>query len=303
HRAQMPLLKAEQDWRASGRTRLLAADLYSYANDAPLAECDALSALFGDQHAALEWVRGLSAQLIQALRSEPLGDVPFRTHCSDSYSTLQLMSSGRATLSLTTHAPRSNSAAPETVMLVDRESIELVLAGKARGLMHKFDEHLEGRFETKEQDWQVGDTIALTPDNARHLLTIEQPVLMLHLTRAALVPGATRKYRLADGQLMQSANGDKQTSRNQLALAVLGAMQCQKAVPVLKRLSEDTSNEADLRWEAVRQNLAINPAKGFAMIDRLAEQADDPLARPASSLKAQLISAHPQLADLLPEAA
>ncbi|MEM8726280.1 MAG: hypothetical protein AAGE86_12235 [Pseudomonadota bacterium] len=303
HRAQLPLLEAVQCWQESDRPRALAGDLEDYSAGKPLADCEAFSAMFADHHGALEWLGDVCGAVINALRQEPLGDVPFRTNCSDSYSTVQLMSAGQATLSLTMHAPRNGSRAPETALLVDRESNELILAGEAQGLLHRFGSAIAGTVDTTDHLWRAGDQIALAPDDARHMVAIERPLLTLHLTRAAPLPRPTRKLRLADGQLLKSASGDKQVSRDQLALAVLGAMERREALPILQDLSQDRERGSDLRWEAVRQALAIDPARGFAVLDALAGRTDDPLGAPATSLREQLFATYPQLADTLPEAA
>jgi hypothetical protein len=96
--------------------------------------------------------------------------------------------------------------------------------------------------------------------------------------------------------LIKSASGDKTASRDMLALGVLGALAYSPSLDAMERTARDDDRAPDLRWEAVRQSLALDPARGFAMLNRLAERASDELREPAKRLRHQLLVAYPQLA-------
>jgi hypothetical protein len=55
-----------------------------------------------------------------------------------------------------------------------------------------------------------------------------------------------------------------------------------------------------VRWQALRECLALDTATGFAALGRLAATTDDPLAAPAQALHAQLLERYPALAGVEP---
>jgi hypothetical protein len=50
-----------------------------------------------------------------------------------------------------------------------------------------------------------------------------------------------------------------------------------------------------LRWQALRECLALDTAHGFRALAAVARTAGDSLAATAGALRAQLVEAHPQL--------
>jgi hypothetical protein len=53
-----------------------------------------------------------------------------------------------------------------------------------------------------------------------------------------------------------------------------------------------------LRWQALREALALDSAAGFAGLCRIVRAADDPLAMSAGTLRAKLLDDYPQLTGL-----
>ena len=303
-RAQEPLHRAIIAWQRSSTTRALEAEIERHGDGANLAECEALSAILGDHRQALAWLGRLFERLMPAIRQEPLGDLPMRFSCSEGFATIQLLAHERATLNVVAHEPRPRRSRPETVLLVDRESTELLLNGRVEGVLHRsVGEGDPLRFESQSCVWQAGDRIELAASDGRHLLASDHTVLTLQLVRSAGEPRPTRKYNIGDGCLLQTASGDKQASRDLMALGVLGAMPAYGAIEVMEQIGSDTDSDPDLRWEAVRQALVVDPAIGFALLAKLERHSHDPLALPAARLKSQLIAAHPRLAEFEQEAA
>jgi hypothetical protein len=52
---------------------------------------------------------------------------------------------------------------------------------------------------------------------------------------------------------------------------------------------------AHLRWQAVRECLALDTARGFALLSRIAADPADDLSTSAGALRAQLVETYPQL--------
>lgn len=304
-RAQAALMEAFCCWRSSGQTRQIETDLRAYGQGADLENCASLDSILADHRSAMNWVRELIFALIPAMHKEPLGDLPLNFSSSDGFATIQILSHGRATLNLSAHQPRPGTDQPEAVLLVDRESTELLLHGNASGVFCR-SEMAGGdnrKFSGIETRWAQGDQIKLTRGDARHIFEFDQTILTLQLVRTAEKPLPTRKYRLSDGSLIHSASGDKQASRDLMALGVLGLLPSDEAFDVMRWIATDAGHPPDLRWEAVRQVLGADPAKGVELLHALSLRFADPLATHAVQLKSHLFSAHPQLAELHKEAA
>jgi hypothetical protein len=71
-------------------------------------------------------------------------------------------------------------------------------------------------------------------------------------------------------------------------------MKRREAAPAMARIAREKGPDS-LRWEALREALALDTAQGFAALCAIARSPLDPLAGPAGALRAQLIEAHPRL--------
>jgi hypothetical protein len=81
-----------------------------------------------------------------------------------------------------------------------------------------------------------------------------------------------------------------------MMLAVLGRMGRADAAPALAEMARDGCEH--VRWQAVRECLALDTAEGFRTLAAIARDPADSLAAQAGTLRAQLLEAHPQLAIL-----
>ena len=134
-------------------------------------------------------------------------------------------------------------------------------------------------------------------EQALQLLAVERRLVALRLHRTARNPEPTREYDLVSGALLRQAAGDIRASRHEAALALLGRMRRGEAAPVMAAIAREPG-DASLRWQALRECLALDTAAGFAALSGLARAEGDPLAPSARALHAQLIEAHPELRTL-----
>jgi hypothetical protein len=300
---QEPVLRAAEQWRQHREVHALAGDLAAYDAGAPLDACPVLARLLSDRTAATGFVHDWSERMVGAMRASPLAEVPYQHRCSSGFSTLRLLTHGTCSLSLSAYERRDDIVAGQSAVFVDRESVEIAINGAARGLVYALDDRAgETRIVLRHCEWQAGDVIVTGPREARQFVDVAGSLLVLQLTRAPRQPEATREYRLADGALVRSASGDKNASRAMLALGVLGALESPPALDAMAQVALDQMREPDLRWEAVRQLLALDAAQGFALLGRLADDQHDPLSEPSRRLKHQLAAAYPQLVALAKEA-
>ena len=67
-----------------------------------------------------------------------------------------------------------------------------------------------------------------------------------------------------------------------------------EAAPTMAAMAREAGPDG-LRWQALREALALDTAEGFRALCHVARASDDPLAMPAGALRAQLVEAHPEL--------
>ncbi|RNJ61927.1 MAG: hypothetical protein EDM03_10475 [Porphyrobacter sp. IPPAS B-1204] len=276
------------------------AGLGRFAQGAALEDLPALHRLLSDADAASALVGGLVNTLIPAMQAEPLAQVPLGHATAPGAARLRLASHGRAVLTLVAHAP-ADKAEPASALFEDGLAHEIVVAGEGSALVHRLG---EGGLTSR--------TIALAPgtrlqrggvEDARQIITVSRPLLMLQLTREAARPRPAREIALANGRLIKTISGCKQTSQQMMALCVLGALRHAGALSAMAGLGCDQAAERDLRWEALRQTLAMDTRSGLELLARLAAGRDDPLQSAAEALQRQLAAACPDLAPFLPQPA
>jgi len=68
----------------------------------------------------------------------------------------------------------------------------------------------------------------------------------------------------------------------------------------MERIAQDAAAPRDLRWEALRQMLALDARRGMALLAELAARGGDALAAPSASLLGDLLAAQPDLAQMEP---
>lgn len=294
-RAQEAMAAASARWRATPGCAHVLADFERYAGGAPLRQCAALQDVFGDRESAPRLVAALTRALCAALARDPFGHPPFR-HGSDR-GTATLLLAGRGTAQLVLLACEPGRRSFDVVTFSDGERGEAVLAGEASArLVHRRDGN--GRLTARPLALGPGARLALDlREQALQVLAIERRLVLLRLQRSARDPGPAREYDLSSGAVLRQAAGDIRTSRHEMMLALLGRMRCAEAAPVMAAIAREPG-DASLRWQALRECLALDTAAGFAALGELAGAMQDPLAPSARALHAQLLAAHPDLAAL-----
>ena len=294
-RAQAAMLAAGDAWRATREVREVLADFERYGEGAPLETCQALVGLFGEGDAASSLVAALVRELSPVLAAEPFGHPPFRHGYDRGTSTLLLARHRRAQLVL--HASEPGSRSFDIVTFSDGERREAVLAGEASArIVYRRGEF--GLFAERRLTLAPGVRLALDlGGEALQVLAIEYRLVSLRLHRSSGTPPPTREYDLTSGALLRQAAGDIRASRHEAMLALLGRMERTEAAPVMAAIAREPGDPS-LRWQALRECLALDTAAGFAALCALARTTGDPLASPAGRLGEQLVDAHPELAAL-----
>jgi len=291
-RAQAAMMAAGEAWRAQPAVASLLADLERYGAGAALAECEALRAAFACAVKARELARSVAARFAAELAQSPLGQVPFRHGFDGQVSTLLLARGGKAQLIL--HAREPGEQESDVASFSSAERREVVLAGEGEGRIVRRDP-LSGKLVVSPIALQAGIAIALDLEHeALHVRGVSRRLVTLRLHRFATDPEPSREYRLADGALLHQAAGDMRASRQEMMLTLLGRMGRAEAAPTMAEMAREPG-DASLRWQALRECLALDTGEGFRALCDLARREDDPLAAPAGALRAQLVEAHPQL--------
>lgn len=294
------------DWHNGRDIAAIAEELSRYAAGDCLSQLSALRALVSDLGEAQRFLNAFTEHFMDALEREPLGEIPFRHGGNDGFFRMQILQRGGGVLSLMVYEPIERSQEPQAALFADCTTHEIVVAGSARGVCHDIIETRPGSaaITSKAVRWSTGDIIAQTAQRqSRQIVEVSQSLVVLQLSRAPVQPLPTREYRLCDGALIHSVSGDKRASEKIMALCVLGAMGEARALPVLSDTALNRSHDPDLRWEAVRQSIALDAAAGMALLKVLEERGNDPLSGPAGELRDQLCRAHPGLQNLTGKAA
>ena len=280
-------------WRALPGVSALTRELAAYGAGEPLAGQVALSRLLADRDAAKALVEAFLDPLAEALTAEPLAQPAIGFSARPGLARIRLIESGRAGLSLAAFARRA-PAAPGSVLFEDGEAHELVLEGEGQAVCYRLD---AGSLAQMPLACSPGTRILRSgADDARQILGVTCPLLVLQLTREAASPLPSREVALPSGRLLGTISASKRASQQMMALGVLGALGHRAGLEAMEALALDIGQERDGRWEAVRQVLGLDARTGMALLARLAVRPDDPLAAPATRLRADLIAAQPELA-------
>ncbi len=301
--AQKALGHAWARWSEAPATTAIMADLERFADHGvALAQCPALAALMAG-HGARAWVDALIAALIDGLREAVLGHVPLRHFTNGVTSSLLLGRAGETTLALvaTDGAGLAAMKPPSSATFAPLESHELVLAGRARADSIRCDQSGAQTVTLRRENMELGAGTRISRDGATqvlHLLSVEGCLVVLRLQRRPRHGGVAHEVDLASGRLLHRAAGVMRESRHALMINLLGRMERKDAVPVLAAIAREDC-AADLRWQALREGLGLDSARGFAALAQVTERVDDPLAAPAAALKAQLLAQYPALAEIV----
>lgn len=298
--AQVLTDAALAQWRARPDAAAAIAALEGFAAGAALDDAPALHRLLTDAKAAAALVGGLVTGLLPALQAEPLAQLAMGHSTSTASARLRLAHHARAGLTLVAHARREDGM-PVSALFEDGLAHEIVLAGAGEALVHRLD---QGELTTRSLSLTPGTRLRRGQvEEARQIVAVRCPLLILQLTREAAQPRPSLEIALADGRLVKAISGCKQASQQMMAMGVLGALGHAAALPAMAALACDQMAARDCRWEALRQTLAMDTRSGLALLAALAARRDDPLQIAAEALQRHLAAACPDLAPFLPQPA
>lgn len=262
-----------------------------------------LSALFSEHGRAAAFAQAWLRPMLDAMREAPLGHSAFRHMHYGENTVVQLFRSGRAELSLVLIASDEPLylRAQQNLIFTDSERHEVVIAGSAliRLVERSGPNAGPAHFAYQEMDARSGAIIHRSgPRQSLLVDRVEGCLLRLRLSRTPDRPEPARKYRLSDGMLIHQSAGRRRDSQQEFAMAVLGAMQYRPACPAIAAIATGNS-PIHLRWEALRQGLALDTGSGFAALCSVANNPKDPLFAYARKLRAALAAKHAELEELL----
>lgn len=300
-RAQRAVEGAKEAWKRHEDVALMLEELEAYGVGASLDHCPMLDSVINEPHRAAILVNDLCSRMGKALDNEPLGQVPFRHQYAGGISVVQLAEYGRAALSLVCYERllEDRRETAQTVCFVGGERHEIYLAGSASSeIIEIIEEHSNHAvLDRRSETLAAGGTLSITGERMTKLVRhVHGRLVMLRLSRAPAQPQTAREFRLDNGQLVHRASGQREESRLELAMALLGQMGRTDAADALEDIAFEGSDH--IRWQALRTCLSLDTGRGFAALSRIASNPADSLSEVAGSLRASLIEAHPQLSQI-----
>lgn len=295
--AQTALERVKSDWLCSEKNTEIFGDLARFGAGDELIECPALKGLVSVPESAIGFVGALVDMMLLQLGHHPLGQVPFRHQYSGKMAVLQLAAAGDAAISLVMYERSATAADPQTICFTDSERHEIVIAGSGKMTIVKRIAGTGQPSDLGTQPIHLGEGQHLSLRGmfeTKFVSEVQDRLVVLRLSRTELAPEPSLEFRLRDGALVHRASGDKRDSRQEMILALLGNMGRKDAAPVMAEMASEGSDH--LRWQALRECLALDTAAGFAALCAIARDPGDTLSPNAAALRAQLIEAHPQLA-------
>lgn len=300
---QRRLVDQSNAWRQTGPGGKTEAELLRLANGTALTDLPMLAALFtaGDP-AAAELVGGVAGWLLAELAQAPLGQVPLRHQYDRTLATLMLARCHGASLALQAIDGAGLALKPpaQSVTFAPNACWEHMLAGSAE--IERVE--IVGRTQTGvalqrvQATFTAGEVMQRDGREVAQIYTrVSGIAVLLKLQRLDGSGEASREYALDDGRLLHQAAGTPRDSRLELTAALLGRMGRSDAAPLLAAMAEEAGSP-HLRWQALRECLGLDSAIGFAALSAIARRSEDALAVPAGALRAQLLEAYPQLAEV-----
>ena len=286
HRVAME--EALEDCRREPRLAAVLEELLRYGEGGDFAHCPALVALFEHTGAARDLLRPLIGRLTALHRAYPLAQLAFRHRSQAGAHVLQIAARGHATLSLVL---QDQDAGAEHIIatFADADQREVVLTGKANACLFEIVAEERDRviLNSVRTELQSGARMKCTgPRQSRLIKPSHDSLLTLRLARTAGRPRPTRRIDVRSGRIVHRASGNAADSRAELAMLLLGRMGRDDALPVLA--TRTRTGDAQLRWQALRQCLALDAATGLPLLERIAKDHADPLYQAAWALLAQL---------------
>jgi hypothetical protein len=176
----------------------------------------------------------------------------------------------------------------------------MVLAGRGSGMLVRGREVSDKRMELTSRPLDLARGFSASIDTSCESIVIdgaEGRLVTLRLLRMTENPRPIRDYALADGAFLHQSAGETKQSRLELMIALLGRMRRGDAAPLMATMAiaEGLVTAPHLRWQALRECIALDTAEGFRALCLIARNEEDPLVVPAGALRAQLIESHPVL--------
>ncbi|MEJ2408032.1 MAG: hypothetical protein P8Y58_00600 [Novosphingobium sp.] len=313
-RGQRILAQRLEAWRASPEIAPVLDAMERFGRGEALETCMPLADLFSpesglESHRAMDFVRGFVATGLEGLRDHPLGQLPLLHGTRKAAPTLTLARSGRASLALAVYdgAVLATLPAPKTAKFVPRETWIHVIEGEGMAdlVLRRDGEGTRSALQSGSIELRGGTVVyRYGRRQGLQVRSARGHLVMLRLQRRFADDEPAREYSLPDGALVHQAAARPEDSLFELAVTLLGRMGRQDAVAHIARIA---SGEADpeagesLRWQAMREVLAMDTAAGLDLLTGFAAGEDDPLAGPAASLHASLIEIWPDLEGPDPE--
>jgi hypothetical protein len=295
--AQAVVSHAHARWADNAQSQAIMAQLAQYAGgNADLSAFPALAGLFAG-HGAMAWVQGFVRAMVEALHDAPLGQVPLRHFTNGVTSSLLLGRAGDSSLALVSLDGGGVSAA-QSVSFSPIESHEIVLAGHGRAVLVECDQPGAAKVRLSRQDLALCPGVVVARDGRRQAiqwLGVDGCLVTLRLQRRGRSGKLAYDYDLESQSLLHRAAGGMRESRHALMVNLLGRMGRKDAGPVLAEMARE-DGALDLRWQALREGLGLDTARGFAALCAVARRDGDPLQPQARDLRDALVAQHPMLA-------
>ena len=289
------MLAAEDCRREDGLSRVIG-ELEDFGAGAELAECEALQRLVGAEEAARAVILPMIERLVRQQRETPLAQLSLRHQSGAGFHFLQLAAKGSATLGLALHDGMVPATSHVVATFPDADRHEIVLVGEAEIEALRIVTDCGDRVEVDRTARRVGrgDCIVLAgADCSRVVRRVRGCMLTLRLARVGDRPRPTRQVDLASGKVVHKASGNRRESQHEMMVALLGRMKRSDAAPVFADVARSGSDH--VRWQALRECLALNTGLGMDLLRTFASDSSDPLHSPARGLLSQLVERYPEL--------
>ncbi|MCJ2187718.1 hypothetical protein [Novosphingobium beihaiensis] len=305
-KGQADLAQRLAEWRAGPAVAPVLSAMEHFGRGDPLEKCAPLARLFADeQAAAMDFVQSFAEAGLGGLGRYPLGQLPLLHGTRQAAPALVLASSGRASLALAAYdgSVLASMPAPKTAKFVPRETWIHVLEGSGEAELVL----LRGEGGGEERGVLQSGSLALRPGTvayrygrrqALQVRSADGSLVLLRLQRRFPCREPAREYSLPDGALVHQAAARAEDTLLELAVTLLGRMNRQDAVAPMVRIASgalDIEAGESLRWQAMREAIALDAAAGLDLLSVLATSPGDPLAQPAAALRASLLEVCPRL--------
>jgi len=296
--AQGAMKAAADAWRAEPGADRMLAELDRFGAGAALEACPQLEAMFTQQSEAERLMARMSHHYCSAIAANPIGHPPFRNGYNGQSSSLLLARSGRAQLMLQAREPGEYDNAGH--MFSDALRYDAIVGGKASSRLVRMIRRDKDGAEFSHERITLQPGVRLAIDLSSETLEIDrvdQRLVVLRLLRNAENPQPNLEFDAGSGAMLQQSAGSLATSRQEATIALLGRMGRTDAAPQMA-FTALGEGDASLRWQALRECIALDTERGFIALCQLARRAGDPLASSAGALRAQLLETYPQLGQL-----